>query len=173
VHIASAHFTDSKAPNIQDDVAEKLYKKLFQKVVQNRQKLFLLSASKAARDPRIQKLWHYRFIHLVVPAYTVITDSGDPEDYSVFSMDYGRLVALKTHKAGEQVVSLIQAASQSGFTRFFIGSSLVSLVGTSLKTGGLKEKLISVAGRRIVGTVETADLDSENLLKTCVYDNLL
>ncbi|MGA8618120.1 MAG: hypothetical protein WB660_06310 [Candidatus Sulfotelmatobacter sp.] len=44
---------------------------------------------------------------------------------------------------------------------------------TSLARAGLKEKLISVAGRSIVGKVETADLDAESLVKTCVYDGLL
>ena len=169
VRIASSHFTNSKAPNIQDDTAEKLYRELFEKVVENKQKLFLLSAAKAGRDPRIQKLWHYRFIHLVVPMYTVITESGTPKEYSVFSMDYGKLLALKTNKAGEKVISTMRMLwSCSG------QSSIVTIaLNVSLAKAGLKEKLISVAGRSIVGKVETADLDAEGLVKACVYDSLL
>ena len=110
----------------------------------------------ARRYPRIQKLWHYRFIHLVVPMYTVITESGTPKEYSVFSMDYGKLLALKTNKGGEKVISTMRMLwSCSG------QSSIVTIaLNVSLAKAGLKEKLISVAGRSIVGKVETADLDA-------------
>ena len=168
VRIASSHFSTSKAPILQDDPAEKLYRELFEKVVQNKRKLFLLSAAKAGRDARIQKLWHYRFIHLVVPTYTVITDSGIPKEYSVFSMDYGKLLALKTHKEGEKAFNAIQQLCS-----FFDPGIVASVLSAALEMAGLKENLISVAGTILVGKVETADLDEENLVKTCVYDGLL
>lgn len=171
VRLAISHFSNSKEPNIQDDTAGKLYTKLFENVVKNKQKLFLLTAAKATRDGRIQQLWHYRFIHLVAPTYTVITEAGLPAEYSVFSMDYGKLLALKTHKAGEQVLDLMTRTLE----RFnFSGRGLVTLaLSVSLQNAGLKEKLISVAGRSAVGEVETADLDADSLAATCVYDTLL
>ncbi len=63
-----------------------------------KQKLFLISSRLALQDRRIRELWNYRFIHLVEPNYDHIAAGELLRTYSVYSMDYGRLVSLRLNR---------------------------------------------------------------------------
>lgn len=168
VKVANSNFTSFKQPNVQDPRTQKLFRDIFQEVVKNKQKLFLLSSDKAANSTHIQQLWHYRFIHMVASTYTVIDSAGIPREYSVFSMDYSKLLTLKTQTSDEQLVDILTQVAGA-----LVSNSFIALIDKTLQYTGLKESLISVAGRTIVSEVETADLNAERLVDHCIYDRLL
>ena len=177
VNAAVAHFVNSKEANLKtfDKAVVVLYKKLFERVVKNKQKLFLLTSDLVDRNDRLRELLHYRFIHLVNPSYPVLTDSGLPHTYTVFSMDYGNLARLKVTSAGEKVVQ--SAVSAAEILGKMIGGpwNLAGFITTALKGSGVEENLIKTAGLTVVGGggVESGNIDPEILVPNCVYDDLL
>jgi hypothetical protein len=94
-------FIDNKAPEISNNPkANQLYDRLFHKVVENCQKLFLFSRMKAETDVRVQELWHYRFMHLVNANYNFVDEDLKTYEYVVYSMDYGKLLSVKAQESG-------------------------------------------------------------------------
>ena len=175
VKAAVLHFTNAKEANIKQSgtAIGFLYKKLFERVVQNKQKLFLITSELADKDERLRELLHYRFIHLVNPSYTVLTDKLLPHTYAVFSMDYGKLASLKAAKAGEQLVlAMTRTAGLLGVT---LGSGfLTGYITNALRSAGAGDRLIQVAGVTVVSAVgvESGNADPETLVRNCVYDDL-
>jgi hypothetical protein len=169
---AVQYFTSAKEPTIRSNPRSgNFYKKLFERVVANKQKLFLLTAEKALADESVQELLAFRFIHLVNEKYTVLTENNLPREYAVFSMDYGKLASLKVQRKGEQLVQIMS----------YVAEKLGNVVGTpSFITGYIvgalqsDERLIKVAGTLVsTGTIEPATLDPETLVSQNVYDDLL
>lgn len=168
IEAAARFFTESKSPEIKNyPQANTLFNKIFRKVVQNRHKLFLISAEKAEYDRRIQALWHYRFIHLVMSSFTTVDEDRIPHEYAVYSMDYGKLLSLKVDKAGQELVGIISTASSFSLATSVISTIIIRLYGRSLK---------QIMGRKHVSRkgVEAANLADVNyLVKNCIFDDLL
>ena len=164
---AARFFTESKSPEIKNyPQANILFNKIFSRIVQNRQKQFLISAEKAENDCRIQALWHYRFIHLMSPSHTAVDEVHIPHEYAVYSMDYGKLLSLKVDKEGQKFVDAMSIACD-----VFSGGILSLIIE---KLGG--EYLKKVIGRQVVsrkGVETAASTDISYLVRNCVIDDLL
>lgn len=173
---AVIHFTDAKAPEIKGNAeANELSNRIFQRVVKNKQKLFLCSVDKAESDHRIQELWHYRFFHIVNPIFTVIDDDGIPHDYIVYSMDYGKLLSLKVGEAGQKVLDLMQLVLDTT-TRIGFRSGVSRILTTFLDSEELGGPLKKLAGKTAAQRkgVEPADISNPGfLVEKCVIDDLL
>lgn len=174
---AIKHFTVNKAPEIKNNpAANDLFEGIFNRVVQNGQKIFLVSANKALRDKRIQELWHYRFIHILDSSYIYLDKNQTPHEYFVYSMDYGKLLSVKVHKEGEKVINgmikTVEFLSQIAAFDSIITDVFEELIKTPEIGGPLKKftGTFLVAGKG----VETANINNLNsLIPDCVVDDLL
>ncbi len=176
IKVAMNFFTENKTPEIQNSQeANLLFTQIFQRVVQNKQKLFLVSSNGSIIDDRLRELWHYRFVHIVSENYTVLDKNGMPNEYKVYSMDYGKLLSLKIDAKGEKVVKIMNNAAM-----------IISEIAADRMTGILVEILLGIvqtplkkfSGKFLVSLegegVETASLNSpEYLIQHCVLDDLL
>ena len=171
VKVALHHFERAKTYELRNSSdALKLFSGIFASVTETRQKLFLVSIDKAMSDRRIQELWHYRFIHMVNQSYSYLDKNMKAREYTVFSMDYGKLLSLKANERGEKFVNTmvnaagVAAGSMAGFGARLLAESFVG------------EKLRKIAGKALVssGDIETADLSNiDYLVENCVIDKLL
>jgi hypothetical protein len=173
ISAAAMRFRDDKAPELRErpDVLS-LYTRIFKSIVQNRQKLFLISADKAHSDDRLQQLWHYRFIHLVSASYQLMDDDNIPTEYCVYSMDYGKILSLKIDKRGEEIVAQLDATTDR----------MVSAIGSEgILSGMLKVltfKFMRKPLARILGTHQVAEegiehADISKLVQSSILDHLL
>jgi hypothetical protein len=176
VKAAINYFISAKEPTIKSNPkAVVFYKKLFEEVVKNKQKLFLLTTEKAEANASILELLAFRCIHMVNPKYTALEEGGLPHEYTLFSMDYGKLASLKVQRAGENLVrAMSQAASILG-TIMGTPSFLTGYISKTFETLDVGSGLINVAGAQIVSKegVEAGNIDPEILVSKCVYDSLL
>jgi len=173
VKAASAYFINAKAPEINSNAdAEILFRKIFKCVTSHSQKLFLVSTDKALTDNRIKELWHFRFIHLVNPSYEHLGEDHVPHEYSVYSIDYGKLLSLKVSQAGETWVNKM-VSSVNWLVKLFspsIGGVLPSFAEDP-KFGG---KLKQIVGQALVNEVEIGELkDIQHLIDNCCIDSML
>lgn len=183
INTASRHFTQNKAPEIlANPNANHLYQNIYKNVVKNRQKLFLISKDKAERDKRLQELWHYRFIHLVSTNYQLVDEEGIPNEYFVYSIDYGKLLALRVHSRGEKILDDIDFLTgqimeiKNVFRPSGIEDHFVKGIRTAIKHESLRGPLRKITGSKFVKDLgaDVADLaDFEYLEENCIYDNLL
>jgi hypothetical protein len=176
--MAASYFNTTKAREIKNNLpAEGLYKRIFNKVIQNRQKLFLISVEKAESDPRIQEIWHYRFIHLINPNYMAVKEDGNIYEYSLYSMDYGRLLSLKVNATGEKIVdNMLSILDKASFLDRILPFRAISLASTIINLPIIGETIKKAAGTYIVSRegVETADTSDVNyLIENCVVDSIL
>jgi hypothetical protein len=176
---SAGYFTGIKASTLDEESeTADLYDQIFDRVVSKRNKLFLVTPRKAKRDARIQELWHYRFIHLVYDDFTAVAENITPRTYSVYSMDYGKLLSLKFNKAGQELADRIAAAAEH-----VIDSYKIPVVGGLLGPviSLILEKQIGGQLRKMGGTVvvaqngvEDADVsDVAYLVENLVIDDLL
>ena len=172
VKAALAYFIDIKAPEINSNPdAQKLFQKIFKCVTSHRQKLFLVSTEKALADNRIKELWHFRFIHLVNPSYEHLGPDHVPHEYSVYSIDYGKLVALKVSEAGETAVKKMISFLDPLLKLVGFRTDTLSNFAQDPKLGG---KLKQIAGRALVKEVEIGELkDVQHLIDNCCIDSML
>ena len=154
-----------------------MYDKIFKRVLKNGQKLFLLSSQKAGSNSLVQELWHYRFIHVLNEKYPVLSDDNLLQEYTVYSMDYGKLLSLKVNKTGESLVDNIASTAKIiieiglPLGRLGISEVIGRLIAKSVIGGKLRELgSVMVANKG----VETADSNNINsLIKDCLFDDLL
>ena len=174
ISIAGRHFLTNKAPEIKNHpAANRLFDKIFKQVIKTQNKLFFVSTIKAEMDERIQELWHYRFIHLRDSNFLHINEDGLPQDYSIFSMDYGKLLSLKATKKGEDIIRVMDI-----LLNFTVGNSLLFALDDALSEHSIskliREPLIPVLGVILVSSVEEAKIeDIEAQIETSVIDHLL
>jgi hypothetical protein len=177
VRSASDYFLNTKAIVIRSDSpASLLYRDLFKKIVQMKQKLFLVSTGIAETDFRLQDLWNNRFVHLISKSFFVIDDAGTPAEYAVYSMDYGKVLTLKVHEANENLVSMMVRAARllsqvSGPLASIISESIVKYLSKSVVGG----KLLDVPATALVAEkgVEAASLSDLNAVaKNYIVDDL-
>ena len=94
---AIQHFQNEKLPEIaENEKVHKLFDDLYKLVVQKKSKIFMVSSHVARHDLQLLELWHYRFIHLAMQDLPYVKDDI-ATDYDIYSLDYGKLVALNPH----------------------------------------------------------------------------
>ena len=107
---------------------------------------------------------------MVNQSYSYLDKNMKAREYTVFSMDYGKLLSLKANERGEKFVNTmvnaagVAAGSMAGFGARLLAESFVG------------EKLRKIAGKALVssGDIETADLSNiDYLVENCVIDKLL
>lgn len=98
---AVGHFNGMKSQAIDCDETLELFNSIFRHCVREESKVFLLSTDLCRRDDRINKLWNYRFIHLIDSNF-VVTDKRDTAQYCVFSIDYGKILSLTNSEDGRK-----------------------------------------------------------------------
>ena len=164
VKAAVAHFVNTKEANLKtfDKAVGDLYKKLFERVVKNKQKLFLVTSDLVDGNNQLRELLHHRLIHLVSPSYPVLTKKGLPHSYAVFSMDYGNLARLKATSAGEGLVALASMAAGTAGTMF--GGGFSGFIKDVVKQCLMGPELIKIAGANLVAGVESSDINPKTLV---------
>jgi hypothetical protein len=188
----STHFGDKYKTIAESPGTLDVYIRLFNEIVQKRSKLFLLSTQKAESNEKIRELWHYRFIHLVKKNLPIRDEDGVLHEYSVYSMDYGKLLELKLDIKEAEVVNKMLAtvdflpnvlgdassSSRIALSRL-ISSSKTSdeSISAQMLLNGQKRALIREMGIAEVakaGGIEPSNIDNINYLtKHCVLDRLL
>jgi hypothetical protein len=176
VRAASHHFRTNKAPEVKNDpAAYSLFDHIFNSVIENRQKLFLITTKIAEKDSRVQELWHHRFIHLVNSDLVVLDEKSRPHSYSVYSMDYGKLLSIKETKKGEDIINTMLSVLD-----LFVTLDMVVGIGKLLLLGVIPEaeqtKLKQMIGGSIIARegIESEGLDKiDYLVEHCVVDHIL
>ncbi len=176
VRIAASYFSNTKAPALKSNPeAADLFGSIFKEVVKKKQKLCLFSTSSAERDVRLQELWHYRFLHVVHSPLPIPDEDGVPTDYTVYSIDYGKMVSMKVHAQGEAIVDKVMNSMGKAVSSF-LGLGFIADVATrSLQANSeLRKQLIRLTGTYAVTAEEEADLDlSRQGVEEFVLDRLL
>jgi len=169
---AIKYFTETKSHTISFGykAANDLFNQIFDKVVKNGQKLFFVSAKNG--DNRLLKdLWHYRFIHLVSPSYIVVDENRTPHEYIVYSMDYGKLISLKAHKTGQNIVNAMIESLDTTISEI-IPEARDSLSQVITELGGEPLKELGKTAAADKG-VEIADMTNIKQLETYLVDDIL
>jgi hypothetical protein len=172
---AIKHF-DGKAQNIPaDEPARHLFNRVFERVVKNRSKLFLITSDKALADAHIQTLWHFRFIHLVCPSYPVVNQDGQLTEYAIYSMDYGKLVSLRANKATEEILKTIVANTENLTNTPWLRELLLKGLD-SIKNTDFGKTLVRAFGQQAVAAApifSESTGKAEDMVPTLVVDDLL
>jgi len=172
---AMKNFVDVKAPAIEGrEGANHLFDLLFARIVKNRSgKAFLLTRSKCETDQRIRELWHYRFIHLIERSCSVLDMNDAFIEYSLFAMDYGKLMSLKVQRSSEMLLGLVGATDEliGGITGKSIGGLTQFLGSTALGAGLMTATASMIVAREGAETTDVRQI--EELVSKCVFDDLL
>jgi hypothetical protein len=172
---AIKNFVDVKAPAIEGrEGANHLFDLLFARIVKNRSgKAFLLTRSKCETDQRIRELWHYRFIHLIERSCSVLDMNDAFIEYSLFAMDYGKLMSLKVQRSSEMLLGLVGATDEliGGITGKSIGGLTQFLGSTALGAGLMTATASMIVAREGAETTDVRQI--EELVSKCVFDDLL
>lgn len=189
----STHFKESKGNYIAEITGgSDLYINIFNEIVQKRSKLFLFSKYKAENNEKLRELWHFRSIHLVNDSLMYLDENSVPHEYMVYSMDYGRLLALKADVEGANIlnkmVTTLNYLPEVLGDMSSSGRMILTQLAISPKTGeqSISTQLMLNANKRAVineigiarvakaGGVETSNTHDINyLVKNCVLDRLL
>jgi hypothetical protein len=172
IQVAIAHFEGNKTPEfVNNHEALKLYDKIFESAVRNKQKLFLISKDKAENNPLVLELWHYRLIHLVMPSLVIVDNENTLHTYNIYSMDYGKLLSLTVAEKGriifEAMISSLDIMDSLGIIR--------SVCCYILKLESISKPLMKISGELITSYqgVESANLDINYLTSNCVIDDII
>jgi hypothetical protein len=145
------HFQNEKMPELVSNAeASDVFDGLYELVIQKSSKVFLVRSPLARNHPILQELWHYRFIHLVAQNVPYIKENT-PIEYDVFSLDYGKLVAIKLQKGGEERLKLIERA---GDLVGEIAGRIASVPLGNMISFVLRSERVAGALRRMFGAME-------------------
>jgi hypothetical protein len=174
------HFQNEKLPIIASDrIANDMFDGFFKLVVQKSSKIFAIKSTLARENLSLRELWHYRFVHWVMQGFPYIKDD-EPTEYDVYSLDYGKLVAPKLQKGGEERLKQMETAAEAI-------APIASILGVPLPLGTiiqtlLKNERVSGTLRRMFGAqqfrrqgVEEGSLEKigELIEKGCIADQIL
>jgi hypothetical protein len=176
ISIAANYFADTKAEPLENDPQiMSLYERIFKRVVRTKCKAFLTS-KEFERDPRMLELWHYRFIHVVNSAFATLDENENAQTYTVYSIDYGKLLTLKIDEQGDTLVNKAVEFFEAMAT---LNNRILGGIGNRL-ADALQNETTRDPLRKIAGTfsvsltgVEKEKLNSTFLTKNCVIDDLL